>query len=221
LIVSLDGPAQIHNRVRRVANAFELLASGVSRLRALREGYPVAARCTVQRLNCAHLAETVDSARRLGLDSISFLAADIHSTAFNRHTDFPVVLSGDRVALNIEEVRLLDEQIEILEASGHCGRFVRESPAKLRRIAYHFRCYLGLAEPVAPACNAPWNSAVIETDGSVKPCFFHPSVGFLADGTSLRQVLNGPEAMLFRAELNVAENAVCRRCVCALNWRAA
>lgn len=36
---------------------------------------------------------------------------------------------------------------------------------------------LGQVPAVAPGCNAPWVSALIETDGTVRPCFFHRSLG--------------------------------------------
>ena len=96
-----------------------------------------------------------------------------------------------------------------------------ETPEKLRRIAEHFRAHLGMAEPVAPLCNAPWVSAVIEADGTVRPCFFHAPIGDLRNGQSLTEVLNGPEARRFRSQLDVAANPVCRRCVCSLHWTTA
>ncbi|MES1261353.1 MAG: SPASM domain-containing protein, partial [Acidobacteriota bacterium] len=82
-------------------------------------------------------------------------------------------------------------------------------------------CCLGLEEPVSPVCNAPWTSAVVEADGAVKPCFFHPPIGYLKAGYGLREVLNGPAALAFRAGLNIAENPVFRQCVCSLHWRSA
>jgi MoaA/NifB/PqqE/SkfB family radical SAM enzyme len=90
-----------------------------------------------------------------------------------------------------------------------------ESPAKLRRIATHFRAHAGLEPHVAPRCNAPWVSAVLEANGDVRPCFFHPPIGN-ASAASLLTILNGPAALAFRESLNVAENPVCRRCVCSL-----
>jgi MoaA/NifB/PqqE/SkfB family radical SAM enzyme len=222
LIVSLDGPSATHNAIRRVANAFELLADGVDRIRSLSGVYPVAARCTVQRLNCTQLVETTESARRLGLNSISFLAADVHSSAFNRQTSLPVISGAgstvNGIALSADQLPLLDEQIDALAAAGECGNFVLEPAVKLRAIAHHFRSHLGMAEPVAPVCNAPWNSAVLESDGSVRPCFFHPPIGTLHDGNTLREVLNGPKSLAFRAGLNIAVDPICRQCVCSLNW---
>jgi MoaA/NifB/PqqE/SkfB family radical SAM enzyme len=219
LLVSLDGPKEVHNLIRRVANAFELLAEGVRRIRALRPDFPIAARCTVQRLNCGVLTDTVNAARELGLNSLSFLAADVHSAAFDHRAELTALKPPERVALTAGELNILDGQIEALAASGGCGGFVLESPAKIRRISHHFRCYLGMEEPVAPACNAPWTSAVVDADGTVRPCFFHAPIGSLKPGAGLREVLNGPEATAFRAGLKIAENPICRQCVCSLNWR--
>jgi radical SAM protein with 4Fe4S-binding SPASM domain len=72
-----------------------------------------------------------------------------------------------------------------------------------------------LCEPVAPLCNAPWVSAVMEADGTVRPCFFQPPIGSVKN-QSLFQVVNGFEALAFRSSLNVATNHTCKRCVCSL-----
>jgi MoaA/NifB/PqqE/SkfB family radical SAM enzyme len=214
VIVSLDGPAEIHDSIRRVPGAFALLASGV---RALR-GVPIAARCTVQRLNHAHLGATVETARAIGLTGISFLAADLISSAFNRLTVWPVERQS-AVAITTAELRTLETEIESLIAAGECGGFVAESPQKLRRIGDHFRAHLRLSKPVAPLCNAPWVSVVVEADGVVRPCFFHPPIGRLDADTSLASIINGPVAVTFRSNLDVASNPTCRRCICSLNYQ--
>jgi MoaA/NifB/PqqE/SkfB family radical SAM enzyme len=217
LIVSLDGPRAIHDRIRGVSRAFHLLATGVSNIHAESPEFPISARCTVQRANCASLTETVAAAREMGLTSVSFLASDTHSTAFNRQP-LPIIEGLNTVALGLDELPVLDRQIEDLIATGLCGTLILESPEKLRRIAHHFRCSLGLAEPVSPVCNAPWTSAVIESDGSVRPCFFHPAIGILGERGGLVEILNGPDALAFRSGLNVATDPLCRKCVCSLNW---
>ncbi len=84
LIVSLDGPREVHDSIRRVHDAFDRLEAGVRSIRALRPDFPIGGRCTIQKLNFAHLRETVEAARAIGLDSLSFLAVDVRSTAFNR-----------------------------------------------------------------------------------------------------------------------------------------
>jgi radical SAM protein with 4Fe4S-binding SPASM domain len=219
VIVSLDGPEQIHDAIRRVPGAYSALASGIGRLHELKPGFPVGGRCTVQRSNCESLRATVAAARELGLCSISILAVDVHSSAFNRQEGLRV-LRQSGLLLAAEQIPVLESQIEAIVAEGHCGGFVVESPAKLRRISHHFRCDAGLAGYVSPVCNAPWKSAVVEADGGVRPCFFHPVIGTLKTGEDLKAVLNGPAAVKFRSTLDIAANPICRRCVCSLNWSA-
>jgi MoaA/NifB/PqqE/SkfB family radical SAM enzyme len=202
VIVSLDGPPAIHNEIRRVPEAFERLAAGVRAIHALAPGFPISARCTVQAMNAAHLRATVIAARELGLRSISFLAADLTSTAFNRPTSW----APEKQASIAPDRSVLQREMEALIAEYPQDGFILETPAKLRRI---------VTPNGAPRCNAPWVSAVIEPNGDVRPCFFHPPIGNTANGT-LAEIINGPQAIAFRDALVVAENPVCQRCVCSL-----
>ena len=218
VIVSLDGPPAIHNSIRRVSDAFERLADGVHTLRSINPDMPIRARCTVQKANHSSLRETVRSAKQIGLTSISFLAADLTSTAFNR-PDGWLPDQKRRVALNHGEVDALQEEIERLIVERRAdllSGFIVESAQKLGRIVEHFRAYLGLSRDVAPRCNAPWVSAVIEASGDVRPCFFHPVMGNI-HRHSLIDIVNSREALRFRSNLNVASNEICRRCVCSLH----
>ncbi len=217
VIVSLDGPLVVHDSIRGVPGAFQLLSNGVNQIRALSPRFPVAGRCTVQRGNFRQLLATMDAAAALRLNSISFLAADLESSAFNRPFAWPAEKRA-QVGLDSAEVSALEAEIEALIARGECRSFVLESPAKLRRIARHFRAHLQEIAPVAPLCNAPWNSAVVDADGSVRPCFFHRPIGNLNSGQPLEEILNGPQAIAFRESLNVPRNPVCQKCVCSLRW---
>jgi MoaA/NifB/PqqE/SkfB family radical SAM enzyme len=218
VIISLDGPPALHNRIRRVSGAFERIAAGVTALRKFRPEMTVRARCTVQKANHRSLCAIVRSTKEIGLNSISFLAADLTSDAFNRPQGW-LPERQDRVALNTEEVDALETEIERLISEHRCdlnSGFVVESASKLRRIVLHFRAHLGQASHVAPPCNAPWVSAVVEASGDVRPCFFHPSFGNIHN-QPLHEIMNSPEALRFRASLDVATNPVCRRCVCSLH----
>jgi Fe-coproporphyrin III synthase len=217
VIVSLDGPPALHNAIRRVPNAFEQLADGVKALRQMRPAMPIRARCTVQKANHQALRAAVESAEKLGLNSISFLAADLMSSAFNRPEGW-LPDRANHVALLPEEVDALAAEVERLiddrKADMESG-FVVESAGKLRRIVQHFRAHLGQAENTAPRCNAPWVSAVIEASGDVRPCFFHSVLGNIHHQT-FTDIINSPGALAFRASLDVASNETCKRCVCSL-----
>ncbi len=219
-IVSLDGPEPVHNAIRRIDAAFAVIQSGINAVRKIRPAFRITARTTVQKANHRHLRETVAAAKLLDLDGISFLAADLTSEAFNR----PEVWSEERqgeVALSRDEGEALEAEINSLireNAADINSGYIAESPDKLRRIARHFRAHLGLERNESPQCNAPWTSAVIEADGTVRPCFFHRAVGNLRQ-TSLEEVINGGDALAFRSALDIPNNPTCNRCVCSLNYR--
>lgn len=217
VIVSLDGPPAIHNSIRRIPNAFEQMAEGVRTLHQIRPAIPVRARCTVQKANHRALRAVVDTAKEAGLGSVSFLAADLASTAFNRTEPWPDTHAA-RVALLPREADQLEAEIEslILERKDDFeSGFIVEEPGKLRRIVHHFRAHLGQLTDVAPHCNAPWVSAVIEASGDVRPCFFQPALGNI-HRQGFTEIINGPDALRFRSTLDVAENETCRKCVCSL-----
>jgi MoaA/NifB/PqqE/SkfB family radical SAM enzyme len=176
----------------------------------------------VQRANFRHLRATLAAAHALGLDRISFLAADVSSEAFNRPGGWEAD-RGAEVALQEDDLSLLAQELDRLEdecAADFASGFIAESPIKLRRrLHQYFAALLGQTEFHPNECNAPWVSSVIEADGTVRPCFFHPPLGNLHEAGSLEAVLNSPEAIAFRQGLNPHINAICRRCVCTLNLR--
>lgn len=219
VIISLDGPEEIHDAIRRVRHAFALIQGGVAAIRELAPELPIRARSTVQHANFTHLRQTVATAQDLGFHSISFLAADVTSRAFNREFVWPIERQNE-IALTRSEVDLLEQEMSLLieqYSDAIARRFIVESPQKLRRIVRRFREHLGDIPPVSPVCNAPWVSVVLEIDGSVRPCFFHPKVGSTASH-SLEDAINSDDAQQFRRNLDVARNPVCQRCVCSLNY---
>lgn len=217
LIVSLDGPESVHDEIRGIPRAFARLIHGIAAVRKKRAAIRIAGRCTIQKRNFLHLRTTVDAARRLGLDSISFLAADLASEAFNRSQPWSKERQAS-IALDSFDVELLAKEVELLIHERHReiqSGFVVEDAAKLRRVVLHFRAQLGQVAPVAPRCNAPWVSAVVEADGSVRPCFFHRPIGNLRTGP-LHETINGPSALTLRRNLDISADPVCRKCVCSL-----
>jgi Fe-coproporphyrin III synthase len=219
VIVSIDGPRQVHDAIRRVYGAFDVIAKGVAAIHAQQPKMQISCRTTIQKANHRHLRATATAAKIIGFDSISFLAADLTSEAFNR----PLIWPGDRqneIALTVAEVAVLEDEIEQLirqHADDIRSQYIAETPEKLRRIVGRFRAHLGQTAPNSPLCNAPWVSSVVEVDGSVRPCFFHRSIGNIHAST-LEEVVNGEAAQVFRQSLNVSENPTCQRCVCSLNY---
>ncbi|MEQ1911133.1 MAG: SPASM domain-containing protein, partial [Vicinamibacterales bacterium] len=128
------------------------------------------------------------------------------------------------LALDREQIVEFADVIErtIVEcAADFASGFISESPEKLRRIPQHYAARAGLAPYPTVACNAPYMSVVIEADGEVRPCFFHPSLGSIRRST-LASIIER-QLPAFRGSLSVSENPICQRCVCSMKtgWRSA
>jgi MoaA/NifB/PqqE/SkfB family radical SAM enzyme len=222
VVVSLDGPREVHDRIRNVPRAYDRLADGVAAVRAAAPGIAISGRCTVQIANFHALRATVAAAHALRLDRISFLAADVSSEAFNRPGGWDVGRAAE-VALRREDLPILAAELDALSrehASDFAGGFIAESPEKLeRRLLRHFAALLGEGDFAPVECNAPWVSAVVESDGTVRPCFFQPPLGNLRQEGSLAAILNSQAAIAWRHGLDTARDATCRRCVCSLALR--
>ena len=216
VIVSLDaGNAANYHHIRGV-DAFDLVLAGIAEVR--RAGLPVTTRTTIQRDNFREMAQIIDVALAHDVNTISFLAVDVSNpVAFGNRT-------GDSAddALSLADVEDLDALIDTL-ATQHADAFaqgrIAESPAKLKRIlVQHFRSRHGTAAPIAPPCNAPHFSTVIEVDGRLRPCYFLPTYGRLQpDGESLSQAINWQAARDLRRAYRTGQRQECTQCVCPLH----
>jgi MoaA/NifB/PqqE/SkfB family radical SAM enzyme len=217
VIVSVDGSRAVHDEIRRIPNAFDRMARGVAALRERVPGFAVGGRSVLQRHNFRDLPNIVDAAHDIGLDHISFMAVDVSSSAFNR----PVAWEEPRVqevALSAEETAEFSALVEdtiVRYAADFRSGFIAENPDKLRRLPQYFAALNGLAEYPRTVCNAPWVSTVVEADGDVRPCFFHAPLGNIHQ-RPLEAILNAPESVAFRRNLDVQRDPICRACVCTL-----
>ncbi|UCH65146.1 MAG: radical SAM protein [Ignavibacterium sp.] len=218
IIVSLDGSKEIHDKIRNIPDAFNKLKEGVQVLKNLKKNYRVTARCVVQRENFMDLPNIVDASHKIGLDQISFLNADVSTEAFNRPNLWDEGKVNE-IKLSLEEVDQFKQIIEKLiktHSMDFKNGFIAESPNKLRGFYNYYAAFHGLCDFPTVTCNAPWVSAVIEADGKVRPCFFHSVMGDIRE-SSLTTLINKPESILFRKNLNMATNPICKKCVCSLN----
>jgi Fe-coproporphyrin III synthase len=218
VIVSLDGSKEIHNRIRNIPAAFEKLEEGVRAVKAIDPTFRVTGRTVLQKQNFKDYLKIIETAKAIGLDQISFLAADVSSEAFNRPEPWQKEKVSE-VALDVNEIveleGILEKSFNDFKAE-YESRFIAESKEKMKEITQYYRAIAGLTQFSERKCNAPWVSAVIESDGNVLPCFFHKSYGNLNDGTFM-EILNSKKAIDFRKKLNVREDATCKKCVCSLH----
>jgi MoaA/NifB/PqqE/SkfB family radical SAM enzyme len=220
VVVSLDAASEPEYREIRGIAALGTVDNGVARLRRLAPHVPITARATIHRLNFRRLPRLIEHAKAKGFDGISFVAADVSSTAFGRER--PPDVHGlllDRS--EVEELEAVVERTIAVYRDDFESGFIGDSPQKLRRLSQHYAALNGDGAFPPVSCNAPWMSVVIEANGSVRPCFFHESIGNVRD-TPLASIV-ADHLRAFRRSLTVEDNPVCNRCVCSLKagWRSA
>ena len=218
VVISIDGPPEVHDAIRGVKNGFHRIARGIQALQREPRVPHTIARSVVQRANHARLPQTIEAVLRLGVNRLSFLAADVSSTAFNRPDGWSAERRGE-VALSPDLVYALEASIEDVRdrcASILKSGFVVGGLTALRRIHAYYAALAGLGPFPRVRCNAPWVSTVVEADGAIRPCFFQPRyTGSPRQG--LLERLNAPDNVAFRSSLAVSSNATCQRCVCSLS----
>jgi Fe-coproporphyrin III synthase len=218
LIVSLDGDEKIHDAIRNIPNAFKKLKEGVEHIKKLRPTYRITSRTVIHRLNFRHWQPIIREAKKMGIDQVSFLPADVSSHAFNRQTAWSEpkineILIEERELPELQETiyYVISENKSLFDTG-----FIAESPLKIQNIYQYYAAFYGLNGFPYKKCNAPWVSTVVEADGSVRPCFFHDVIGNIRD-TPLDKILNSKAAIDFRKNLDVHSDNTCVKCVCALN----
>ena len=216
VIISIDGSADVHDKIRNIPNGYEKIKKGIVALKKISPAFKITARCVLQRYNYRDFENTIISAKDLGVDQISFLAADIATSAFNHQG-----LTSERVneiALSKDEVqefeRILQKSFTTL-STAYDTKFIAENPEKIIRIAQYYKALNGESSFPISKCNAPWVSAVIESNGDVMPCFFHKPYGNIHNH-DLITILNSDAAVAFRKNLDVESDDVCKKCVCSL-----
>ncbi|HJW83626.1 MAG TPA: radical SAM protein [Anaerolineae bacterium] len=209
LYVSLDGATpESYQAIRGVAG-LGLIERGV---RALAGRMPITFRTTVQRGNYREIPALIRLTQAWGATRHSFLAVDVSThAAFARREGFDASM-----ALGHDDLAELDRVLDAVErdfAAEFASGYIAESPDKLRRLKQYFAALLGLERFPFVRCNAPRFSTVIETDGTLKPCYFLPAWGRL-DGRPLFDALNAPTALQVRQQQRLGERPECERCVC-------
>jgi MoaA/NifB/PqqE/SkfB family radical SAM enzyme len=218
VIISIDGDELLHDAIRNIPGAFNKLREGVQHIKSLNPQFRITGRTVIHKLNFRAWDKIIDSAKEIGLDQISFLPADVSSHAFNRDTLWDAARQADVLIeqSELDELRIIINNLAKTYAADFEKRHIAESPQKLMNIYTHYSAVYGLNPFPYKKCNAPWVSTVIEADGTVRPCFFHESIGNIRNG-SLDDIINSKDAITFRKNLDIQKDGTCNKCVCYLN----
>jgi MoaA/NifB/PqqE/SkfB family radical SAM enzyme len=213
VIVSLDASNPTMYHAIRGVHALPTLERGVARLRELSREVPIMARATLHRYNYRELPMLIAHAHAMGLDGISFLAADVTSSAFGR-TEAPRPEGLKLSPAEVSDFWAVIEHTIRTHRDDFASGFVAESPEQLRRLPQYYAALNGAERFPPVACNAPWMSVVIEANGNVRPCFFHRPISSIRQ-RSLSDII-ATHLPAFRHALRVSSDEICQRCVCSV-----
>jgi len=218
IIVSLDGDELLHDAIRNIPGAFNKLKEGISAIRSINPAFKITGRTVIHKINYLNWFRIIDSAKEIGLHKISFLPADVSSTAFNREIPWGEDRQEELLLTKIDlvELKKIIDELLIKYNDDLKNNFIAESPEKIQKIYHYYAAYHGLNDLPYKKCNAPWVSTVIEADGTVRPCFFHNAYGNIKTDT-LNKIINSESAIGFRKNLDMDNNDTCLKCVCYLN----
>lgn len=232
LTLSVDGPAEIHNRIRGGRDTFQKLYRGAERLNEAKARRGVSCpklnfSFTIADENYRHMLAFVQEVEplrptRIIFSQLNFITeamAVVHNARYGR--EFPVVRSNlgtmqpagfdiGAIAEELERVRAYAEMRGRDFPSLHFSPDTTD-PARLARFYQEPLAFFG-----GRACTDPWRMMMIKTDGVVIPahgrCFNYP-VGSLWE-QPLSEVWNSARFTQFRRTLKGAGGTLpaCARC---------
>ena len=220
LQISLDGPAEVHNSIRRVPNMFARMDRNVSMLRAeqarqKRTTPLLSAGCTVSTLNQGCLHELVPIAARwkasLCLSPIFFvLDPQDQRSAPAKPEDWLLPdhirnIDPDLLARELALVRRLSRESRV-----PLNLEIGDSPRMLRR-RYYSPSYSANNK-----CLYPWHGTRMNPYGDIFPCSLQTVMGNVLE-EPLQNIWNSERYTAFRRSLRKhGRFAQCARC-CALS----
>lgn len=222
--LSLDGPADVHDRIRGRQGSFERARRGLERLLACRPRPQVGVFCVVTAWNQRRLREFAESFADLPLRALGFMhtnfttaaMAETHNARWGR--DFPATVS------NVDEFDPLAVDSAALAAEVERVRALRlpfpvSFSPELRSADAVARFYRRHAEFIGRGCADAARALLIKSDGSVIPAHgrcYDVSIGNLWR-QALPEIWNSAGAARLRVTLQRAGGLLpaCARCCSA------
>jgi len=228
LLISVDGPREVHDRVRGVPGTFDRVMAGVDRIRSLRRERRAAKPyltfvATVNQENASEFHRVYDEAAQHGVDFVGLQFGTFTSEE-----------TGNRYEQRLR--RCLgcagsSWRGFLSYKAGFDVKSVQEGLRRIRSVKHPFGTYFipDLAPEDLPeyygstrlmkghkTCIVPWMRADLLPNGDVYPCIDFPDyiVGNIHE-TPLMGLWNGPRYVRFRRELQRGPFSICSRC-CSL-----
>ena len=219
LSVSIDGPLDVHDRIRGVKGAFEKATEAIQQIMNQREGETplVEINYTICDLNFDKLVETLSCMKcdRFTFGHLNFVTEEM-ARLHNARCKYSVTPSGLReVRLEAIDLDRLWSQIQQVKALRTTFPIKFSPELSRRELEVFYRKPLQFLNGHL-RCNAIWSAGQVLADGSLTGstrCFDTARLGSIRD-QAFTELWNGPTMQEFRKYLRQAGGAfpACSRC---------
>jgi MoaA/NifB/PqqE/SkfB family radical SAM enzyme len=231
VMVSMDGPPEIHNAIRGQEGAFQKTGAGIKALAAARnrQGAPgplILINCVISRANLDTLDQLVPMALELGADILQIQHTIFNSAAnvrLHNRALSPEFATGQGLDLappSIPDGEFYESEItpaDLPQLLAHLRETRRLAQDRLKLFflpnlpaALLEPYYLDLTYPFPQVCNALWKGCRILPDGTVSPCLHLVAGNIITQ--PFQEIWNGPRMRRLRQIISRRLFPGCARC---------
>lgn len=224
IFISLDGPPNIHNKIRGNNKSFEKAYEGIEKVLSHNKHPEISIFCVITEWNIGHLLEFIEIFKNLSIKKIGFMhtnftdekTAELHNLIYGKY--YPAT-SSNMEEINIKNMKLelLQNEIEKIENTNYNFPIVfspkLSSTKELNVFYYHPELLIG------KRCHDTFRNIMIKSDGSVIPSHgrcYNITIGNIYK-YNLKEIWNSAKISQFRKDLINAGGLLpaCSRCCSA------
>jgi MoaA/NifB/PqqE/SkfB family radical SAM enzyme len=202
--VSLDGPPNLHNRIRNTRNAFDQLENSLHTILEYKRKYKSAdPRITVNSVilkdNYDRLSDVVKIVKNIGLSSCSFQILDLslYRSGVAPNGNLDLAKNPIKQIEKIDPIKLKASLVKIIKEGQKYNVEINFAPQlTIDEIVAYYQGDFNLSNW---RCNLPWNTMRISPYGDVYPCL-NLFIGN-AKKNKLKELWNHPNYLQFRQNL--------------------
>ena len=226
LFISLDGPQEIHNKIRVHKSSFQRAVEGIKEILSITDRIKISIFCVITEWNIGYLKEFVEYFKEFPLSQIGFMhmnftneeTANEHNFIFGEN--YPATVSNiEEINIDKIDLELLHKEISDFKSNGY--KFPISFSPEMDSMEDLKIFYNQPGKIIGKMCNDVFSNIMIKSDGSVIPahgrCYNIP-IGNIYN-ESLKEIWNSKVLSKFRNDLINAGGLfpACSRCCSAFS----